>query len=301
VNAVQVRFLPEESSRIVALRSGEIDVIDTISPDSAEQLVGLPGVTIDRVPGTRINQLFYNFRKPPDHPLADVRVREALTYAIDGRALVENVLSGSVTQASGVIPLTLPGAIRTGEYTFDPRRARQMLDAVGVTDLEVKIIWETGEFASDTFIMEAVLQMLGDVGVRATLQQFQPGGDISVWRQGRGGDWDVLGNGYPSPTGLALTPLQGMYGGTAEKEATRDSYHGYVVPEVADLIGRATSEVDPVAREAALTSAQQAVWATWPCLWAFVPNVVLARRDRVQDVQLGPTNTYDLAATRLEA
>lgn len=301
VNAVQVRFLPEESSRLVALRSGEVDVIDTISPDSAEQLVGLPGVTIDRVPGTRINQLFYNFRKPPDHPLADVRVREALTYAIDGRALVENVLSGSVTQASGVIPLTLAGAVRTGEYTFDPRRARQMLDAAGVTDLELKIIWETGEFASDTFIMEAVLQMLGDVGVRATLQQFQPGGDISVWRQGRGGDWDVLGNGYPSPTGLALTPLQGMYGGTPEKEATRDSYHGYVVPEVADLIQRATSEVDPVAREAALTSVQQAVWATWPCMWAFVPNVVLARRDRVQDVQLGPTNTYDLAATRLEA
>ena len=46
---VQVRFLPEESSRVIALRSGEVDVIDSITPDSREQLAGLPGVD-DRDP-----------------------------------------------------------------------------------------------------------------------------------------------------------------------------------------------------------------------------------------------------------
>ena len=70
--------------------------------------------------------------------------------------------------------------------------------------------------------------------MRATLQQFEPGGDISQWRQGKVGDWDVLGNGFPSPTGLALTIMQGMYAGTAEKEATRDTYHGYIFPEITD-------------------------------------------------------------------
>lgn len=78
--------------------------------------------------------------------------------------------------------------------------------------------------------MESVLQMLSAVGVRTTLQQFEPGGDISQWRQGKAGDWDVLGNGFPSPTGLALTIMQGMYAGTAEKEATRDTYHGTSFP-----------------------------------------------------------------------
>ena len=70
---------------------------------------------------------------------------------------------------------------------------------------------------------------------------------------------------------------------------------------MADLLTRASGETDSAAREAALTEAQEAIWATWPCLWAFVPNAVLARRSRIQDVELKPINSYDLALTRLEA
>lgn len=297
---VQVRFMPEESSRVVSLRSGEVDVIDSITPDAADQLAGLPGVRITRIPSTRINQLFYNFRKPQGHPLADPRVREALTYAIDGRALVQDVLVGSVTQADGVVPTGLEGAVKTGEYVYDPNQARQRLDALGVRDLELKIIWERGEFAGDTSVMEAVLQMLGQVGVRTTLQQFEPGGDILSWRQGKAGDWDVLGNGYPSPTGLAVSILQGMYAGTPEKEKTRDTYQGYVVPSIAAQIADAAADPDATRRTQLLGDAQRAVWATWPCLWAFVPNAVIASRSRVGDISLVPTNSYDLASARLE-
>ena len=157
IESVQVRFVPDESNRVVSLRSGEIDVIDSISPDSADQLSGLSGVAIDRVDGVRLNQLFYNFRKPPGHPLADARVRRALTYAIDGKSLIDEVMQGSATASKGVIPITLDGAIETGEYIYDPARARAELDALGVRDLNLKIIWETGEFVADTDIMEAVV------------------------------------------------------------------------------------------------------------------------------------------------
>jgi peptide/nickel transport system substrate-binding protein len=301
IPTVRVRFMPEESSRVVALRSGEVDVIDTISPDSADQLAGLPDVEIERAAGTRLSQLFYNFRKPADHPLADVRVREALSYAINGRALADEVLVGSVTQATGPVPADLSGATAVREYRYDPREARQRLEAAGIRsgDLELTVIWESGEFASDTEVMEAVVQMLGDVGVRTRLQQFQPGGDISAWRQGRAGDWDVLGNGFASPTGLALTMLQGMYGGTAEREATRDTYHGYVFPDVERAISEASAEVDPARRQALLDRAQDMVWDTWPCMWAFVPKAVLARRSRVRDLELQPTNSFVLSSTRL--
>ncbi|GAA0527537.1 ABC transporter substrate-binding protein [Saccharopolyspora thermophila] len=300
IKRVRVKFVPEESSRVVALRSGELDVIDSITPDSADQLQGLPGVRLDRVPGTRINQLFFNFRKPPGHPLADARVRRALSYAIDGTALVRDVLSGSVRQAEGVASLALSGAVRTGEYTFDPQRCRQELAALGVRDLELTIIWESGEFPADSSVMEAVVEMLRAVGVRARLQQFEPGGDILQWRQGRGGDWDVLGNGYPGPTGEVTTALQGMYGGTPHKELTRDTYQGYVFPEIAAELTALAAEPDAERRAQRLAAVQHAIWQTWPSLWAFVPDVVLARRERVRDLRLQSNNSYDLATTRLE-
>lgn len=300
IDSVQVRFVPDKSNRVVSLRSGEVDVIDSISPDSADQLSGLSGVTIDRVDGVRLNQLFFNFRKPAGHPLADARVRRALTYAIDGKSLIDEVMQGSATASKGVIPITLDGAIETGEYIYDPARARAELDALGVRNLDLKIIWETGEFVADTDIMEAVVQMLSAVGVRPTLQQFEPGGDISTWRQGRGGDWDVLGNGFPGPTGLGVTILQGMYAGTPEKEATRDTYHGYIFPDITDVITRASEDADPARRATLLAEAQRMIWETCPSMWSFVPRVVLARRSRIGDVGLRPTNSYDLSAATLK-
>lgn len=300
VENVRVRFVPEESSRVVAIRSGELDVVDTLTPDSAEQLQGLPGVTLEETAGTRLCVLFYNFRKPKGHPLADPRVRKALTYAIDGKALVRDVLTGSAEQTDGVVPLALQGAIRTGSYAFDPGLARKTLRTLGADGLKVKIIWESGEFAADASVMEAVLSMLGDVGVRATLQEFEPGGDILKWRQGRAGDWDIIGNGFGNPTGLALTTLQGLYGGTPAKERTGDAFMGYVKPDIEQALSAAAQEVDPAERTTRLGDVQRAIWNTWPCLWAFAPKTLLARRDRVAGLDLLPINSYDLSAVRLE-
>ncbi|MFE4535507.1 ABC transporter substrate-binding protein [Streptomyces scopuliridis] len=300
IDTVRVRFVPEESSRVVALRSGELDVVDTLTPDSAEQLTGLPGVQVEETSGVRMCQLFYNFRKPEGTPLADPRVRRALTYAIDGDALVNDVLNGSAEEAGGVVPLALEGAVRTGTYAYDPGKARALLRSLGATDLRIKIIWESGEFAADTSVMEAVLDMLKAVGVRTSLQQFEPGGDILTWRQGRAGDWDVIGNGYGSPTGQALTTLQGMYGGTAEKERDRDAFMGYVIPRVERQLTAASTEVDDTARDRKLAVVQKAIWDTWPSLWAFAPKTLLARRTRVRGLSLLPINSYDLSAVRLE-
>jgi peptide/nickel transport system substrate-binding protein len=206
-----------------------------------------------------------------------------------------------VTQADGVVPPSLLGYAKTGEYTYDPDLARRTLAELGASDLTLRIIWETGEFAGDTFIMEALVEMFGAIGVRTTLQQFEPGGDILQWRQGKAGDWDLLGNGFSAPTGLALTILQGMYAGTAEKEQTRDTYQGYVQPDVAEAIARASTEPDATLRQQRLAEAQQAAWDTWPCAWAFVPKSVLARRERVERLALASSNTYPLADVRLGA
>lgn len=296
LKSVRLRFIEQDSVRVDALKRGEIDVMDSVPPDVAKQLESASGITLVRSPGTRVEQLFFNFRKPASHPLSDPKVREALSYAIDGDTILKNILLGSCSPIKGVVPSTLVGAAEVGSYTYDPERAKSALARLGVSSLQLTLIWESGEFFSDSQVMEAIVAMLGKVGVKAKLKQFQPGGDIMTWRTGRGGDWDVLGNGYGNQTGLALTDLQGMYAGTAAKEKTRDTYQGYVNPKITSLINGAAAEPDETKRNAMLRTAQQQIWATWPCMWAFVQNNALAHRDRVKGISLLPTNFYDLAS-----
>jgi peptide/nickel transport system substrate-binding protein len=298
---VAFRYIPEDSVRVAALERGEVDVIDSLPPDVAAQVEdgSVEDVSLIRSEGVRLTHLFYNFRKPAGHPLASPRVREALTYAIDGATIIDNILLGSVTALGGVVPLKLVDAAEVGQFSFDPSRASQMLKAEGVSDLKITMIWESGEFFSDAQVMEAIAGMLKDVGVTAELKQFEPGGDIGTWRRGEAGDWDVLGNGYPNLTGLALDTLRGVFGSTPVEEETRDSYHGYVFPDIMNQIDTASQTEDAAQRAAILLQAQKDIWSTWPTMWAFAQNNALAHRNRVQGIELRPNNSYDLSGLRL--
>jgi ABC-type transport system substrate-binding protein len=208
-------------------------------------------------------------------------------------------MNGLVRSAEGVVPKTLAGFAKTGEYTYDPAKAKSMLAAEGVSNLSLLFIWEESEFAGAARVMEAIVTMLAAVGVKATLKQIPKGGDINSWRRGEAGDWDVLGNGYGNQTGLAITNLQGQYGGTAAKEKTRDTYQGFVFPEVTSLLDQASAEPDATKRDAELKQAQEKIWALWPALWAWTPDNVLAKRKRVTTLDLSATNSYDLSKVKV--
>ena len=86
---------------------------------------------------------------------------------------------------------------------------------------------------------------------------------------------------WPSPTS------RGQYGGTAEKEKTRDTYHGFVFPEVTYAARRGLRRTPTwAARNAQLKEAQEKIWALWPAMWAWTPNNLLAKRKRVTALEL---------------
>jgi ABC-type transport system substrate-binding protein len=299
LDEVNVSYQEEEGARVIAITSGQADVIDTITPESATALKKKNDIDIVQEEGTRLIHLFYNFRKPAGHPLTNPKVREALSHAVDHDSLISSLMNGLVKSAEGVVPKTLAGFTKTGEYTFDPAKAKSMLAAEGVSNLSLLFIWEESEFAGAARVMEALVGMLGDVGVKARLKQIPKGGDINSWRRGEAGDWDVLGNGYGNQTGLAITNLQGQYGGTAAKEKTRDTYQGFVFPDVTSLLDQASAEPDATKRDALLKQAQEKIWALWPAMWAWTPDNVLAKRKRVTTLELSATNSYDLSKVKV--
>src|SRR6476661_5484836 len=147
LETVNVGYQEEEGARVIAITSGQTDVIDTITPESATSLKTNPDIDVIETPGTRLIHLFYNFRKPAGSPLANPKVREALSYAVDHESLIKALMNGQVNSAEGVVPTTLAGFAKTGEYAYDPAKAKQMLADNGASGLKLTFIWEDSEFA----------------------------------------------------------------------------------------------------------------------------------------------------------
>ena len=300
LDEVNVSYQEEEGARVIALTSGQTDVIDTITPESAASLKSNKDIEVLQTKGTRLIHLFYNFRKPAGHPLSKPAVREALSHAIDHDALIK--------LADG-----RPGDLRRGRGPHHPRRLRQ--------DRQLHLRRRQGEVDARRRgrLRAQAPRHLGGLGVR----RCGPGHGghrrrcsptwASRWSSSRspraatstpgvaarpatGTSWATATATRP---GWRITNLQGQYGGTAEKEKTRDTYHGFVFPEVTSLLDEASQNPDVAARNAQLKEAQEKIWALWPAMWAWTPNNLLARRKRVTTLDLSPGNFYDLSTVKV--
>lgn len=127
---------PEQSAVINALLNGEVDVAALQSADVAA-IEGTPGITVAQFPSRGF--LYYEFNLDPEVTTKwqDQRVRQALMYALDRESIVNDILLGYAEVAQGTQPTIsyayAPDQIRT-RYTYDPDKARTLLEEAGWTD-----------------------------------------------------------------------------------------------------------------------------------------------------------------------
>lgn len=129
LSTVVFRMMPEPSTRIAALLSGEIQIAQAIPPDLVSRLTGAPNVTVMTALGTRSYQLEFDVTKPP---FDDVRVRKAINYAIDWESILTNLYQGYGERlATGFLPSGFGYDADLAPYPYDPEKARELLKEAG--------------------------------------------------------------------------------------------------------------------------------------------------------------------------
>ena len=173
ISKVEYRLIPDKTSRIQGLVSGQLDLITGLHVDDAETLV-MPGITIDVQPNPQVKSIALpNNLHGPDHPLFDKRVRQALNYAVDKKSISDLIMFGHAQVASqGLTPATFGYNPNLKPYPYDPEKARELLVEAGYPDgfsLIAEVV--TDSTTPDEFTYQKIAQDIRNVGVDITLRR----------------------------------------------------------------------------------------------------------------------------------
>jgi len=170
VKRVIFRPVPEVATRIAELQTGNADIITSIPPFLVSQVKSLPNATVQSLPGGRVMFLYINCLT--DGPLKDKRVRQALNYAIDRKAIIDNILKGSGVQMSvNLTPLHFGYDPALKPYPYDPAKAKKLLAEAGYAS-GLKLVFNTpsGRYILDKEVSQAIAGMLNAVGVQTDMK-----------------------------------------------------------------------------------------------------------------------------------
>jgi len=290
VERVRFAIVPDTTTRALELRKGSADVeINALTADMVVAIEKQKQLEVIRSPGTTYAYLAFNLRDPI---LKDVRVRQAIAYAIDRWPMIHYLWRDMARPASSVLPPSswaYDGDVRT--YPHDPARARQLLDAAGYPErngVRFHLTMKTSTEES-TRLMAAVLQQqLREAGIALDIRTFEFATFYSDVQRGAfelfslrwvGGneDPDIFENIFSSHS---FPP----------KRANRGYYSN---PRVDELIDDARSTIDRERRKQDYDQIQRITAEELPYvnLWYF--DNVLVHSGRVRNLQVGSAGNYD--------
>ncbi len=121
--------MPEASTRIAALLAGEVQIIQAVPPDLVDLIANVPGLSVHTALGTRSYQIELNNAKAP---FDDVRVRQAVNYAIDWDSILTNIYRGYADRlATPFLPSGFGYASDLAPYPYNPEKAKELLQQAG--------------------------------------------------------------------------------------------------------------------------------------------------------------------------
>jgi peptide/nickel transport system substrate-binding protein len=292
VKLARVRFavVPDETTQALELRKGSGDVaINSLTPDTVYTLARERGLAVERSAGTRIAYLGFNLRDPI---LKDVRVRQAIAYALDRRPMIEYLWRGQAELARSVLP-TQSWAYEgnVAAYDHDPEKARQLLDAAGysaINGVRFHITMKTSTDANTRLMVAVMQQQLREVGIALDIRSFEPATFFADVVRGAfqmyGLRW-IGGNEDPDIFNYAFHSSKFPPNG-----ANRGFYSN---PRLDALIDRARRETDPAVRKPLYAEVQRILANDLPYIDLFYLDNVVVHTERVKNLVLNPAGNYD--------
>jgi peptide/nickel transport system substrate-binding protein len=263
---ITLRILPSDPVRTAALLAGEIDAIEHVPTADLPRLRKSAALHLAQTVSWRTILLHLDqHRDPPPgvtdkagkplarNPFKDVRVRRAMSKAINRQAIAERIMEGLALPAGNVVSPSVIGHDPAVEpEAFDQEGARKLLAEAGYPDgFALTIATPNNRYINDEQVAQACAQMLARVGIAAKVDAMP----LTVYfGKARNQEFGVALLGWGSlAADLALRSLSATP--NPEKGYGTWNWARYSNPQLDQLIGQSLATVDPAQREAAARKA----------------------------------------------
>ncbi|WP_100754259.1 ABC transporter substrate-binding protein [Vibrio salilacus] len=161
--------IKEDATRVAALLSGGVDMIAPVSPNDYQRIDKANGVDLYTMPGTRVITFQLNQNSHP--ALKDVRVRQAIVYAINNEGIAKKVMKGSATAAGQQSPVGFVGHNPELQPRYDLKKAKQLMKEAGYEKgFSLSMMAPNNRYVNDDKIAQATAAMLSKIGIKVDLK-----------------------------------------------------------------------------------------------------------------------------------
>ena len=287
-----LKGIPDPNTRAMTIENGEVDFTVDVPYSETDRIDAIDGITVEKYKTPRVYKLDINLKH---EPLEDVRVRQAMSYAIDRSEIVENVLYNVGEAAAGPFLPTMAWANQSlSPYARDLEKADELLTAAGWVDTDGDGIRDkNGKPLKLNFMTysarpglppmaEAMAAQLKEAGIDVEIEVMEMG---SIDDRREKGDWDL----YLAAYNIAMVPdpeyiLTNWYmtNGT-------DNGPGYSNPEVDALITEARKITDLDERYKKFNEVEAIVNEEQPMIIVAYYGCAIVKKDYVKGYVFDPT------------
>ena len=247
VQTLNFNAITDPATRYAGVSTGELDLANVMTSDLLQTIADDPNV--DLVPTTAV-PFWIEFigYTDPDSPFNDVRVREAVTLALDRDAINDGETGGGGESTGQWIPRQQQGALQAEKIEQDLDRARELMAEAGYEDgFEVSALTPLPNYFS---LGERVIQMLGEIGITTSLVQMDRGEFLAQVNSGTDATFEGIVVNISGAGGDAAVRIRNFAacGGAASRVCD---------PNIDDPFAEYEASTDPAEREELLNQIQQ--------------------------------------------
>lgn len=258
---LEYRFISEPATALAALRAGDIHWTDVVPPQQVSELESDDTVQLGLTPSSDYWYLALNEAR---EPWSDVRVRQALAYAIDRDAIVQAVSYGTAALNQLAIPEQSVWYTEYDEYSTDLDTAQALLDEAGFTGGTLDLL-ATSDYPETVTAAQIIASNLEPLGIDVEIRQ----PDFSTWLDEQNtGNFDMLMMGW-----LGNIDPDDFYYSQHHTDGASNA-QGYSNAEVDALLDAGRIETDPEARKDLYAQAATIIADEASYIYLYNPSVI---------------------------